>query len=53
VRLGRVAQQRIDLGGTEIARVDGDDAAALGVVALLRRALPSQRTGMPSCERRR
>src|SRR5256885_7115850 len=38
-RLGRIAEQGIDFSGTIVARVNGDDDAALGVVALLARPL--------------
>src|SRR3954469_22557698 len=38
-RLGGIAQQRLDFRRAEIARVDGDDAAAELVVALLVHAL--------------
>src|SRR5580700_9624387 len=34
-RLGSVAQQGFDFGGTEVAWVDGDNKIALGVVGLL------------------
>src|SRR5258705_10953906 len=38
LRLGRVAEERVDLGGTKVAGIEGDDAAVLLVVALFVRA---------------